>query len=57
MDTNVMHVVLAESQAGQLTFPEVVRRLLDAGVNRTSATWLRHRRLFAPATAKLMWKK
>ena len=32
MDTNVMHVVLAESQAGQLTFPEVVRRLLDAGV-------------------------
>ncbi len=32
MNSNVMHEVLAESQAGQLTFPEVVRRLLDAGV-------------------------
>ena len=27
-----MHVVLAESQAGKLTFPEVVRRLREAGV-------------------------
>ena len=33
MNTNVMHEVLAESQAGQLTFPEVVRRLLEAGVD------------------------
>jgi uncharacterized protein YbcV (DUF1398 family) len=32
MNTNVMHQVLAESQAGKLTFPEVVRRLLEAGV-------------------------
>lgn len=32
MNTNVMHVVLAESQAGKLTFPEVVRRLREAGV-------------------------
>jgi uncharacterized protein YbcV (DUF1398 family) len=32
MNTNVMHEVLAESQAGKLTFPEVVRRLLEAGV-------------------------
>ena len=32
MNSNVMHDVLAESQAGRLTFPEVVRRLLEAGV-------------------------
>ena len=32
MNTNVMHEVLAESQAGKLTFPEVLRRLLEAGV-------------------------
>ncbi len=32
MNTNVMHDVLAESQAGKLVFPEVVRRLLEAGV-------------------------
>jgi uncharacterized protein YbcV (DUF1398 family) len=27
-----MHEVLAESQAGKLTFPEVMRRLLEAGI-------------------------
>lgn len=33
MNTGVMHDVLAKSQAGELIFPEVVRRLLDfAGV-------------------------
>jgi len=32
MGLNVMHEVLAQSQAGQLTFSEVVRSLLDAGV-------------------------
>lgn len=32
MNTTVMHDVLAESQAGKLTFPEVVRRLLEIGV-------------------------
>jgi uncharacterized protein YbcV (DUF1398 family) len=32
MDTNVMHEVMAQSQAGELTFPEVVRRLLAVGV-------------------------
>lgn len=32
MDTTVMHEVLAESQAGSLVFPEVVRRLLEVGV-------------------------
>jgi uncharacterized protein YbcV (DUF1398 family) len=32
MNTNVMQEMLAESQAGRLTFPEVVRRLLEAGV-------------------------
>lgn len=32
MDTTVMHQVLAESQAGNLVFPEVVRRLLEVGV-------------------------
>ncbi len=32
MNTNVIHEVLAESQAGKLIFPEVVRRLLEVGV-------------------------
>jgi uncharacterized protein YbcV (DUF1398 family) len=32
MDTKLIHEVLAESQAGKLIFPEVVRRLLEAGV-------------------------
>jgi uncharacterized protein YbcV (DUF1398 family) len=32
VNTNVIHEVLAESQAGRLIFPEVVRRLLEAGV-------------------------
>ncbi len=32
MNTNVIHAVMEESQAGKLVFPEVVRRLLDAGV-------------------------
>lgn len=30
--TNVIHEAMAESQAGKLIFPEVVRRLLEAGV-------------------------
>ena len=32
MSTSVIHEVLAESQAGKLIFPEVVRRLLEVGV-------------------------
>jgi uncharacterized protein YbcV (DUF1398 family) len=32
VNTQVIHEVLAESQAGRLIFPEVVRRLLEAGV-------------------------
>jgi uncharacterized protein YbcV (DUF1398 family) len=32
MDTQAIHDVMRESQAGELIFPEVVRRLLDAGV-------------------------
>lgn len=32
MNTNVIHEVLAETQAGKLIFPEVVRRLLEVGV-------------------------
>jgi uncharacterized protein YbcV (DUF1398 family) len=32
MNADVIREVLAETQAGKLTFPEVVRRLLDAGV-------------------------
>jgi uncharacterized protein YbcV (DUF1398 family) len=32
MDTVAIHEVLAESQAGKLIFPEVVRRLLEVGV-------------------------
>ena len=32
MNTHVMHEVLAETQAGKLIFPEVVRRLLEVDV-------------------------
>ena len=32
MRTSIIHDVLSESQAGKLIFPEVVRRLLAAGV-------------------------
>jgi uncharacterized protein YbcV (DUF1398 family) len=32
MSTKVIHEILAESQAGELIFPEVVRRLLEVGV-------------------------
>ncbi len=32
MNTKLIHDVMAESQAGKLIFPEVVRRLLEAGV-------------------------
>ena len=32
MNTEEMHAVMAESQQGKLTFPEVVRRLLEIGV-------------------------
>jgi uncharacterized protein YbcV (DUF1398 family) len=32
MNTTVIHETLAKSQAGELIFPEVVRRLLEVGV-------------------------
>jgi uncharacterized protein YbcV (DUF1398 family) len=32
MNTKVMHEVMTETQAGKLTFPEVVRRLLEVDV-------------------------
>jgi len=32
MNTTVIHDVLAESQSGKLMFPEVVRRLMEVGV-------------------------
>ncbi len=32
MNTKLIHDVMAETQAGKLIFPEVVRRLLEAGV-------------------------
>jgi uncharacterized protein YbcV (DUF1398 family) len=32
MNTEVMHEVLAQSQSGKMTFGEVVRRLLEVGV-------------------------
>jgi uncharacterized protein YbcV (DUF1398 family) len=32
MNTKVMHDVMAETQAGKLTFPDVVRRLSEIGV-------------------------
>jgi hypothetical protein len=35
--TKEIHEVLAESQAGKLTYPEVMRRPFETGVNPTSA--------------------
>jgi uncharacterized protein YbcV (DUF1398 family) len=32
MNTEVIHQVMVETQAGQLIFPEVVRRLMEVGV-------------------------
>jgi uncharacterized protein YbcV (DUF1398 family) len=32
VNTSVIHEVLAQTQAGELIFPEVVRRLLEVGV-------------------------
>jgi uncharacterized protein YbcV (DUF1398 family) len=32
VNTNVIHEVLTDTQAGKLIFPEVVRRLLEVGV-------------------------
>jgi uncharacterized protein YbcV (DUF1398 family) len=32
MSTQIIHEVLAETQAGKLIFPEVVRRLVEVGV-------------------------
>jgi uncharacterized protein YbcV (DUF1398 family) len=32
MNTKVMHDVMTETQAGKLIFPEVVRRLIEVGV-------------------------
>jgi uncharacterized protein YbcV (DUF1398 family) len=32
VNTDVMHQVITETQAGYLIFPEVVRRLLEVGV-------------------------
>jgi uncharacterized protein YbcV (DUF1398 family) len=32
MNATVIHETLAKSQAGELIFPEVVRRLMDVGV-------------------------
>lgn len=32
MNTTVIHETLAKSQAGELTFPEVVQRLVEVGV-------------------------
>lgn len=32
MNTEVIHAVITETQADQLVFPEVVRRLLEVGV-------------------------
>ena len=32
MNTQAMHEVSAETQAGRMTFPQVVRRLLEVGV-------------------------
>jgi uncharacterized protein YbcV (DUF1398 family) len=32
MDTNVIHEVMVETQAGRMVFPEVVRRMAGAGV-------------------------
>jgi uncharacterized protein YbcV (DUF1398 family) len=45
-NTDVMHEVLAESQAGKLTFGEVVHRLLQVGVESYFADLARREEIF-----------
>lgn len=42
MNTHGMHEVLAETQAGKLIFPEVVRRLLEVDVESYFCNWRRN---------------
>ena len=46
MNTRVISAVLAESEAGTLIFPEVVRRLLEAGVEAYFADLARREETF-----------
>ena len=46
MNTKVIHDVLAESQAGNLIFPEVVRRLLEVGVESYFCDFARRQETF-----------
>ena len=57
MNTNMMREPLAESQAGKLIFPEVVRRLLEAGVESYFAIRRREKRLSRRATVRPTSKK
>ncbi len=52
MDTQVIHDVLAESQAGKLIFPEAVRRLLEVGVESYFADLAKHEETFYMADSK-----
>ncbi|HEY1963843.1 MAG TPA: hypothetical protein VGG59_02890 [Acidobacteriaceae bacterium] len=57
MSTNVIHEVLAESQAGRLIFPEVVHRLLEVGVESYFAIWRVAKRPFTWQMAGRMWRR
>ena len=46
MNTTVIHDVLAESQAGKLVFPEVVRRLMEVGVESYFCDLVRGEEIF-----------
>jgi uncharacterized protein YbcV (DUF1398 family) len=46
VNTTVIHDVLAESQAGKLVFPEVVRRLMEVGVESYFCDLVRGEEIF-----------
>ena len=52
MNTDVIHQVMAETQEGKLIFPEVVRRLAEAGVESYFVDLASHRETFYLADGK-----
>jgi len=51
-ESEAMHKALAGSQAGKLTFPEVVGMLVNAGVESYFADLLRGQETFTPQMAR-----
>jgi uncharacterized protein YbcV (DUF1398 family) len=57
MDTQAIHDVMVEPQAGKLIFPEVVRRLLDAGVESYFVDFASGREMLYMTDGRPHWKK